>query len=162
MSNYTTIRDEIKTILNTVTDIGTVIDWPKSSIDPDIFKQNYLNVDAEGVTEIRAWAIARRAVRIDYGADNSGSHGRYAKFNDISIFGLMSVDDERATWDTFNDLIDAVITAIIPQITLNGSVFVMRSPWTVTPIDQRDVGGRILHYVEIRGTTMEQVVATWV
>lgn len=157
MANYTAIRDQIKIILNTVSNIGTVIDWPKSSIDPSIFERDFLNVDADGVTEVRAWAIARRQITVDYGAAGGGIGSHYAKFNELSIFGLMSVDDERSTWNTFNDLIDAVVAALSLKIDLNGTVFVVQGGPVIQTIDQREVGGRILHYTEIRLRTMEQI-----
>jgi hypothetical protein len=161
MSNYTTQRNEIKTILNSISNIGSVLDWKKSSIDPEIFSQNYLSIDATNTQEIRAWAITRTGVEIDYGPRGGGVGTRYAKLNTIVIFGLMSVDDDRSTWDTFQNLLDSVLDALNPEITLNNSIFCMAEPFQLRLVEQREVGGRILHYCEIEGKTLEQKLANY-
>jgi len=144
------IQAEIKTILETVTDIGQVhasIRWTKYE---DKFIQNFI-VGIEDQAEIRTWMIYRVEGGMAYGPNNGGlgtsypvtTHQSLERY-DFRIEGWASFTDDD-TDSRFQDLIDAVLDKLEANISLNNTAN-MHGPVNYS-IDHQFFGDYFVHHV---------------
>jgi len=145
-----TIQAAIKTILETVTDIGQVHDSIRWTIHEDKFIKNFFTVVNEQ-QQIRTWMIYRVDGAVDYGA-REGSLGTSQRIPtqssfqryDFAIEGWASFKDDETDIE-FQSLIDSVIDKFQANISLNNTSL-MRGPITYS-IDHQFFGDYFVHHV---------------
>lgn len=155
MSNYLTILTDIKTKMESITDIGKVYDYERYSTDMATFI-NLFKVVISGVEQIRGWEISRFAVT----EHKTGAYFRHHKFR---ISGYMGLKDSTATDKTFQQLVDAVSDKF--RNSQGGSSWDYKdgdnpqnSPVQVPVIDVRTFGSVLCHHSEIILSVTERII----
>jgi hypothetical protein len=144
------IQAAIKTILESVTDIGNVYDSIRWVNDKERWDSAFLK-DIEGQTEIRVWMLYRISGEEAYGAnENAASTGisipirtRLQRYN-FQIEGMLSFTDDD-TDSRFQLLVDSVINAFKNKQSLNDTA-ILRGPINYT-IDHQFFGEVLVHHV---------------
>ena len=137
------IRADVKTVLDSVTNIGKTHDykrwWKKGVWDSfkDLFKTTITSV-----TQVRGWEIEYR-----------GSNGRYANGSrciiddhQYLIRGFMGLKDADETQKTFHALAEAVKDAINASTELDA--YHDKTPASVA-LSEAEIGGVLCHMAEI-------------
>ena len=142
------IRAGIKSVLNTVADIGAVHDYERYPTNNDwsafltLFKATI-----GGVDQVRGWTLSRRS-----SSDSMNNPVPHAYI----IRGMMSFKDSTETEKTFTTLIESVRTAFRADKTLSGNAlghdFIQ-----VSLQEPRFFGGVLCHYCELSITAYEHV-----
>lgn len=112
MSQVSNIRDAIKTIMETVPDIGVVHTFERFAKRSSEFKAFYQYED-----QIRGWYIRRLKTPA-----SSGGIGLYDETYTWQIRGFMSLADEAQTERVFDELIESLVQAFRNYDTLNDTV----------------------------------------
>ncbi len=110
MPGYLTIRDAIKTVLDSVSNIGNVNDF-KPSFKRKKDLETFLGFDSggpAGIDQIRGWSITRVA-RTE---DEQDHRTRFKNIHTFEIEGWMSLNNSKKTEETFQVLLDAISDAI--------------------------------------------------
>ena len=114
--SYATILAQIKTTLDTVTNIGRTHDYMRFAIDESAFL-DWAKTTISTVDQIRVWMI-------DYGGFSAETVwiSRSAKKHRVHtfvIYGYLGLDDSAATGKTFATLAETVCDALDADATLN-------------------------------------------
>ena len=157
------ILAEIKTLLESVTDIGQVHDSIRWSVSEDKFAENFIT-QVDERNELRTWMIYRSAGGMDYGA-REGSLGTGVTIptrtslrrHDFVIEGWASFADDD-TDATFQALVDAVLDKFETEITLNNSALT-RGPIEYN-IDHQFFGEILAHHVTLNFYAVERAGIT--
>lgn len=112
MSNISSIRDAIKAVMDTVTDVGQVQSFERFAKRTSAFKDFYLY---QG--QIRGWHIRRMRTPA-----SSGGIGLYDEIYNWQLRGFMSLSDENKSERDFDELIERVVLVFRDNDTLNGTV----------------------------------------
>lgn len=139
------IRDELVKIIKAVDGIGKVHDYRRHTT---AWVEIYERHKTGGV--INNWEITRTALGQDVGAlqNLAGNEPFFHDNHSILILGHMTVNDDKATEKTFQDLIDAIVKAIRLDNRLNGSVLLPRS-LQAPVINYSSFGGILVHNTEL-------------
>lgn len=137
------IRTEIKTILNSVTDIGVVHDYERWSKDWNTILSLF---QPSGKAYIRGWMITRRATSEQ--VITQGPGGTNQRDHSFVIKGVFGLKDDTASEKTFQDLLESICTALRGNPTLNGSALGCEPP-QVLSVDIRMFSQVLCHYAEI-------------
>ena len=145
-----TIRTQLKVILEGVTGIGIVHDYERHAKDWSTYLSFYKK---PGTSVINGWQITRRATR-----EEEHAATQTYRFHTMVIHGFYSLDDSAASEKTFQDLIEAISTAIRQNATLNGAAFHALPP-NIAVVEQRMFGDVLVHYCEMTVDVEEDT--TW-
>ncbi len=138
----TAIRAKIKSIMDTVTDIGKVHDYERWTADWSQFL-NLFKANIGGKDQIRGWEILRKSAPAEY-IDNVEEMTKHL----FIVRGYMGVQDASATEKTFNVLIEAVRAKFRFNFTLDG-LCELAGPVSVDLVEVRSFGGTLCHYCEL-------------
>lgn len=139
-----TIRTEVKTVLEGITDIGKVYDYERFTTDWTTYLSKF---KPAGKTYIRGWTIRRAKTPEGYDelADNFGRR----KYR-LIIRGYASVDDANASSKTFDDLIETICDTFRPLTVNNLNGKAMGSGLVqVEIVEDRMFGSVLCHYCEL-------------
>jgi hypothetical protein len=144
------IQSAIKTILETVTDIGTVYDHIRWTNYQGKFIEAFVT-EVDGQPQIRTWMINRAGGGFDYGprlgslgtAVDIPTNTNLAKY-DFQVEGWLSFKDND-TDSEFQLLIDAIEDKFKANISLNDTCLV-RGPITYQ-IDHQFFGEYFVHHI---------------
>lgn len=144
--SLSTIRAEIKSILEGVSGVGTKVydyeRWAKTWEDYlELFKSNGL---------IKGWTITRAAT-----PEVSTTPSTNMRTHTFVIRGYYSLDDSAATEKTFQDIIEGIATAFRAKPRLNGKAF-SSSPLQVDLVGSVMFGSVLCHFCELRLLVQEE------
>lgn len=142
--SLTTIRTEIKTVLEGITDIGVVHSYERFSTDWTKFLAFF---KPAGKSYVRGWSIRRE--RTPEGYDELGTNFGRRKYRFV-IRGYMSLEDATASSNTFDDLIETVCDTFRPLTVNNLNEKAMGSGLIqVELVQDRMFGSVLCHYCEL-------------
>lgn len=145
---FSTIRDQIKTILSGVTGIGVVHNRRRWTRELTALKTLFGKND-----KINGWTIHRFAT--PEGRDTIGETVRQYQF---LIEGYYSFNDDgseaAASQILLDTLIEGICDAFRPRPTLNDTAFTFE-PVQVETVEERMFAGILCHYVRLRITAVE-------
>jgi hypothetical protein len=145
VAGYDTIRDQIKTSLDSVADIGNVYDYQRLRTE----MKGYLDLfqtEISSQKQIRGWIVTVE----DWGT-RSGSIGNgciYRAYHFV-VRGYQSIIDSIATEKTFLSLIELVDKQLVTDLRLLSSDYVLREYPVLRVFEPRLFGGVLCHYAEI-------------
>jgi len=160
MSTYSDLRDAIESILESITDVGTVFDYrPHLKVDTEYFTGFHAIIAAESDKDvIQAWIInaPTEAPRLRW---HKGGYVRDLTFVVQGYRAVGSYEDdgdaipEGATEKPFRDLCDLVLRTFManPSLTVSGVPYAIgfrRAP-TLRMFGAINLGPILAHYVEI-------------
>lgn len=152
------IRDEIKTLLLAVTDIGQVhVVLRHTTHWEEVFARHK---DA-ALGELRDWEITRTAEELELEAFGNllSTEPFYRRTHQVLIQGVLAVDDKEPpdhSEEVFQDLVEAVVTKLRQNNLLNEKVLLHIEP-QVTTIGHDTFAGVLVHRAEIRFPAIERV-----
>ena len=144
--SYSTILAQIKTTLDTVTNVGQTHDYMRWAIDESAFL-DLTKATISTVDQIRAWFI-------DYGGFTSvepwlSRPTKTIRIHSFVIHGYLGLDDSAATGKTFATLAETVCTALEDDTTLNAaSLSSYREPCQCV-VDHRMFYSKLCHHAAI-------------
>ncbi len=142
-----TIREQIKVILASVSGIGVVHEYERFS---DTWTK-FLDLFKDENDKINGWTISRK----------SSSQTEFAQGNDLGrlhrfiLTGFYGLQDGQATELKFQDLIEAIVTKFNSYNNLNGTCFSISpepgetSGIQVDIVENRIIGNFLCHYTEL-------------
>lgn len=133
------LREEIKSILSGVPEVGIVHDYSRWNEDYPSFLELF---KSPAHSQIRGWEISR----IKKPEINKSTRTNIASYLFV-IRGYMSHNDLSASEKTFDDLVELVETAFRNKPTLNGKALDV-SPLQLEAAEPRMFGGVLCHYAE--------------
>jgi hypothetical protein len=148
------IRAEYKSIISGVAGVGVVHDYARLATDWKKFLDLFKDV-ASG--KILGWDISRESTPVVQSYLSGDSPSRVCDRQHVMLIrGYAGLQDSTGSQKTFDTLVDAVWLAILPLHDLNGKALVTTPP-VVSLVTERDFGGVLCHYAEIRQSVWEQV-----
>lgn len=138
--SLSTIRDQIKTVIESVTDVVNVHDYQRAVWDEDVFRSLFLDT----LTNVNTWIVTRRKTEEEIETDDH----LHTRTHEFVIRGYHSLVDEDATEKDFQDLVEDICAAFRGDRTIGGVVFDSRPPQVVI-VDVRDFSGVTCHFAEI-------------
>ena len=150
---FAAIRDEIKTILESVTDTGEVHAYRRHSTFWDEYLRDHVKAGQINTWEITRTATAQELINVQ------GSVGTEPYFHDthsVLIVGRMSLKDDEKSEQDFQALVDAIVAAFRLKNLLNGAVLLPKQA-QVPVLEHRTFGGILVHYCEITFEAVERV-----
>jgi hypothetical protein len=152
MSNFSQIRDEIKTILSSVTGIGVVHTRERYVKERAEFKKLFISGD-----KINGWTITRSQTT------ETRMPGEATRSYQFTIRGYFSFhDDDTAASSSeqiFQELVEAICDTFRTNPTLNGKA-VTSGPMQVVGLEPRMFAEVLVHYVELSLEVLEQIAVT--
>lgn len=145
--SLSTVRTKAKSVIETVSGIGTVYDYKRYVHDWATYKDLF-----QKDSKINTWEIQRIHVESD---PFGGSGGREDRTHIFTIRGFYAVSDDLESEKTFNDLSDLVIDAFRNKPDLDGIANIVNFPITADFSEQM-FGGVLCHVVEIRLSISER------
>jgi len=144
--SMSSIRDEIKSILASATDVGTKIhDYERWSNTWEDFLQLF---KTDGL--IKGWTISRIAT-----PEVNSTPSTNIRTHTFVIRGYYSLDDSAATEKTFQNIIENIATAFRSKPTLNGKALHC-DPLQVTSVGTVLFGSVLCHFCELRLLVQEE------
>ncbi len=153
---YSTILAEIKTVMESVNDIGRVQDYLRYWKDDAHFKQLF-QATVKGKKQIRGWTITRDGVPVNSRYASSGQHRLTYNF---VIRGYLGVSDGTESEKTMQALVDEIIEKLDNAITLGGNVL-DSGPAVCPTITHSEFGNVLCHYAEIQFPATEHALRTY-
>ncbi len=144
--SYATIRAELKTVLESVTDVAVVHDYLRWTNDRSRLLQLYKNNG-----RINAWEFTR--TRNEREQLETGNRFRSTHF--MLIKGYFSLKDDAASELTFQDLVEAVADKLQQDANLNGKATLMLPP--NSDISHEFKSNVLVHFVEMTLEIFEDV-----
>ena len=152
MSQFGTIRDEIRTILLTVSGIGQVHTRERWTSRTEKLKELFSSGG-----KINGWTITRNAT------PESRLPGEATRQYQFVIRGYFSLDDQdtaaSSSEQILQNLVESICDAFRPNPTLNGKA-VTSGPMQVGAVEPRIFAGVLVHYVELQLLVLEQIAVT--
>jgi len=138
--SLSTIRSEIKSILEGISGIGKVYDYLRWDTRDwkgffNLFKSN---------STYHGWMITRTSTTEDRRFETDHNLRTYT----FKIVGFYPLNDAKATEKTFQDLIEAICTTFRTNYNLNGKCLDSDPP-EVSVVENRMFGSIVAHYAEI-------------
>jgi hypothetical protein len=153
-----TIRAHLKTVMESVDDIGQVHDYERW-LDDWGGLLTLMQTQVDGIDQLRGWFITlesweqRQIAFMGGGADET----RLVQYN-YRLRGFMAVDDSEATEKTFAALAFSLADALEADTTLQGDVLERETPVVEGGLmDYRMFAGVLCHYFELRVHPQEVV-----
>lgn len=160
MSDYSDLRDAIESILESITDVGTVFDYrPHLKTDTDYFTGFHAVVEAESDKDvIQAWFV-NSPIEAPVLTWHPGGYTRNFTFILQGYRAVGSYEDdgdsipEGATEKPFRDLCDTVMRTFManPSLTVDGVAYAIgfrRAP-TLRLFGAINLGPMLCHYTEV-------------
>lgn len=135
----TSIREQIKAILEGVSGIGVVHDYQRWSATWEKFLDHFKDPDGK----INGWVFTREKTPATC---ESATHE--SRVHSFKIRGYYGLKDEDATELTFQDLIENISAAFRAKRTLN-STAEDSGPFQVDLVEPRLFGSVLCHYCEL-------------
>lgn len=143
-----TIRAQIKVILEGVSSIGNVYDT-KKYFNNQADRLTVMKCTISTVDQIRAWMISREGTpevnQVLLGLSNSAGRDIIHRY---SIEGWLGLKDSSTTEKTLNDLITSIESAFASNRTLNSTAF-YHEGIVVDKIDHIDMTGILCNHCEL-------------
>jgi len=146
--SLSTVRAEMKTVLEAVSNIGTVLDYERYSKEWSSYKTLFKSGDHINFMEI---------LRPSFNRTIHGSDSTERVEHNFLIRGAYSLNDEEATEKTFQDLVEGVCQAFRGIPKLNSTAEVVMYP-IIGRITTGMFGGVLCHICEIEITIRERIV----
>ena len=147
------ILAEIKTLLESVTGIGNVHDYIRSTY----FWSQFFEQHQDG-TQVLTWEISRIATPQELW--NVGAvEDNYKLAHSFAIVGHMSLSDELVTEKTFQDLCDAIQTKFREDDNLNGTILPVQPPnkLQIKSVGHANYAGILVHHAVLTLDVVERV-----
>lgn len=142
-----TIRANLKTILQGVTSIGTVHDYERWSSTWDVFLSLF-KTTISGSDVIRGWTIAMNGAELTP-LDTEPGAAMFGVTYSYTIRGYFGVNDAAATEKTALALALDVIGALIAGADTLGAAVLNAPLPQLNTFEYRLIGGVLVHYIEI-------------
>lgn len=155
--SLSSIRTQIKTILEGVSGIGIVHDYERWSADWKAF----LTLFQDSNDLINGWMFAREKT-----VQRRVTLGEKEKAHIFRLRGVYGLKDEDATEKTFQDLIESNVAAFDADETLSGTCLTINPDWgpmdgavglQVDLVENRIFGSVLCHYAECRLCAIETI-----
>lgn len=155
------IRAQIKTVLEGVSNAGVVYDYERYSNDWSALLEQF-RTTINGVEQIRAWMISLdpgQSMRQELiGFEGTGGGENILVTYSYRIRGFMGVDDAAESEKTFTALALAVMEALEADATLMGKELIRDTPIVASmTMNYTMLAGVLCHGVEIRVNPQEVV-----
>jgi hypothetical protein len=149
-----TIRAQIKTVLDTVTNVGRTHDYLRWAIDETAF-DDLFGTSVSDTDQYRGWMIAWLGFTQE--EPYTGRDSDQYRTHTFQIDGYLGLKDSKATEKTFAALTEAVCNALDADSTINSSDFAhMRMPVQCIA-DSRLFYGKLCHHAEITLQVVETI-----
>ncbi len=136
--SYAQVRSALKSVLESVPDVGAVYDYLRWTIDPATYEALF----ASG-GKVKFWTISRASV------DDARRYTEQVdEVHTVVLRGYLGLDDAGASEKAFQDLIDDVRAALREDYTLAGAAW-NSGPEIHTTVEHRQFGEVLCHYCEI-------------
>lgn len=151
--SFATIRDEVKTILEGVTNIGRVHDFIRHTTFWSEFAKRHTDLQI-----INDWEITRTGLTQNLAAVQTqiAAEPTFDDIHTVQIIGRIGLQDSSESEKTFQTLVDAVITALRKNDDLNQTVVKPIQPISAI-IDHDNFHGNLVHQVNITFDAQERV-----
>ena len=141
-----TIRAQIKTELESVTNIGLVHDYDRLTTTWGELLARFKTTIGGG-DQVRAWTIQWGGF---VPGDPQSVGGLFVRFHQFVIRGYLGLDDSTATEKTFSALAETVSNELDGSATLHSLSTYFDTPWASVPVcEARMFGSALCHYCEI-------------
>lgn len=146
--NWIAIRDKIKPIVEGVSTVEIVHPFPRIETSNHVSRWKQF---MQTSNRMDAWTILRTAAFTKYltTCDIEVLH-------QVTVRGMLQLNDERATQDEFDINVDAIMLALYPAVNLSGQV-TLQGPAQLVEEDIRIFADEVIHYAEIT-TVVNQTV----
>ena len=153
MSNESTIRANIKTAIQTVTNVGVVYDYLRfASIWNDFL--DLFKTTISGSDVIRGWHFTCNGLNPAVERETFGDTGLLTRNYQYKVLGYAGLDDSAATEKTFFAITELVLEALSNHI-VGGEDNIP----TLTTFEPRTFGGVVCHFAEITMTVEDDYSA---
>lgn len=149
--SWTTIRNQLKTIVEGVSGIQIVHGFPR--IDSTNNAARWLKM-FQTTKRVDAWTILRTGALTTM-ITNCEVEVRHQ----VVIRGLYSHDDFNESQDAFDDRVDAIMLALYPNLTL-GANATHQGPAVLSLEELRYASDTLVHYAEITTQVFQNVMVT--
>jgi len=148
-----TILAEIKTLLETVTDIGNVHDYIRST-----YFWNQFFAEHQDGTKILSWEISRVGTAQAL-ATVGAVEDLYHLTHSFVIVGHMSLSDELETEKTFQSLCDTIQDSFREDDNLNGTILPIQPPnkLQIKSVGHANYAGILVHHAVLTIDLVERV-----
>lgn len=147
MGIQTDIRDAIIIQMNTVVNVGNVLDKYIYANAQDTFLDNFAVV-VDGVRQVRGWWFSIPTVYSATHPDSTFSN--LVDTLDYAVYGIMSMSNNNDSATVFQDLIYEVRDAIRSEVYWTSTAETMYSTnVTIPTVDLRQFGSVLCHYCEM-------------
>ena len=144
MSTLTAIKEQIKTILAAIDEVGNVYDYLIFTTSVLDLKELFsFTPQGEGDAHLRGWTITRTSTEEEW----LGTEMNFRK-HEFIIRGYMSFGKKGHTEQTWQDLVELVCDAFRPKFDLNNTdsiTFAMQAE----EVGHTEFAGVICHYAEL-------------
>jgi hypothetical protein len=157
MSNAeTTIRARIKTVIETVSNVGQVHDYQRYAVTWEEMEKHVVKT-ISGADVIRYWAISLDGLTLLSDTFQGGGFtDTMAVEYQYVVRGFMGVDDANSSEKTFVTLIMSILEALSADATLSARLLETNSPVVAeSRIEHRVLTGILCHYCEIKVVVQE-------
>lgn len=154
--DYATLLSQIKTAVESVTDIGQVHDMIRGWKNDNEFRTLF-ETTISSKKQIRGWTITRDGIPENSRYATGGQHQITHQF---VIRGYLGLEDANETEKTIQALVESVLQKLDNAVTLGGNVRVA-GPATAPVIAHREFGNVLCHYAEIQYPVTEHVARTY-
>lgn len=138
--SLTTIRTQIKTLIEAVSGIGNVYDYERYCNDWATYKDIFVKND-----KVNTWDIKRERFS---SSSHGGSGGVTDRTFDFAIRGFYALNDALASEKTFQDLTDLVLAKFENNPDLNGIAHIVHQP-IIGDFSIGKLGDVLVHIVTI-------------
>lgn len=140
------VRDQIKTVLEGVSGVGKVHDYERHAKDWSAFFTLFLDAD----NKINGWEVSRYAT-----PSAAAGRGVFERRHNFRLRGYYGLSDSAASEKTFQDLVEAVVTALQADQRLGGTTW-KSGPVQVAAVEPRIFGSVLCHYAELTVEVWEE------
>ena len=146
--SLSTVRAEMKSVLEAVTGAGTILDYERYSKEWSTYKDLFKSGDHINFIEI---------LRPSFERDVHGSDSTERVTHNFVLKGAYSLSDDNASEKTFQDLVEAYCQAFRNIPTLNSTAEVVQYP-VIGRIITGMFGSVLCHICEIEISIRERIV----
>lgn len=141
--SFENIKEQVKTILAAVDEVGNVFDYLIFTTALVELKQMFsFTPKGEAKTHIRGWTITRASTEEEWLGTDMNS-----RIYEFTIRGYMSFAEAGGTEQVWQNLVESVSTAFRPKFDLNDSASITFA-MQVDEVGHTEFAGVICHYAE--------------